>query len=93
MKNIIRLILSFSICFLCDSLLKLSQYNASFDGPPDVFIFGVQKGGTTALAEVITRLQVTTFLKKDVKEPQFFSYSFTQDMFEEYMNGYNKQVY
>ena len=68
----------------------ISDFNATFDGPPDVFLFGVQKGGTTALAEVLVRLKVCTYLKRNVKEPQLFSYEFNDKAFNRYVNGFNR---
>jgi hypothetical protein len=66
---------------------KLSDYNSSFDGSPDVFIIGAQKGGTTALAEILVHLKVCALTQPYLKEPQFFSYGFNDQAFNEYITG------
>ena len=71
--------------------LHLSDFNASFDGPPDVFIFGVQKGATTALAEILVGLKVCALSQPYLKEPQFFSYGFNDKTFQDYVTGYQRE--
>ena len=88
----ILLVVLFAVLATCSLAIhyRISDYNGTFKGPPDVFLFGVQKAGTTALAEVLERLKVCTYLKRNAKEPQLFSYEFNDRTFNKYVNGFNR---
>ena len=75
---------------LCIRAYRTSDLNSSFDGPPEVFILGVQKAGTTALSETLVRLKVCAYYKRSAKEPQIFSYEFNDRALNRYLEGFYK---
>jgi hypothetical protein len=88
----------FSICFrliilVLGSLQELTALKYSigkdFDGPPDVFILGVQKSATTSLNTYLVYEEEAFINSHQEKEPHFFSFHFNPEGFKKYMEGFH----
>ena len=51
-----------------EDTLRISDYNSSFTGYPDVILIGVQKGGTTSLAYFLVNMKKLYTESWDIKE-------------------------
>ena len=69
--------------------LHLSDYHSSFEGDPDVILFGVQKGGTTSLTALLTRRFGLYVVSGPNSESQFFSRNFNDFEFNKYIEGFS----
>ena len=68
--------------------LHIADYDKSFIGDPDVFIIGVQKGGTTSLSSFLMyRLKnfVESYRRKEL---HFFDKYFNDESFNDYIKGF-----
>ena len=73
---------------ISQAVLRISGYQSSFDGDPDVFLIGVQKGGTSSLTQLLVddlKLFVTTCPDS---EAHFFSLKFHDQEFYRYIEGF-----
>ena len=80
-----------AIAFLLHALaeLRLSDYHSSFEGDPDVILFGVQKGGTTSLTTLLTKRLNLYVISGYDSESHFFSNKFNDKEFNRYIEGFN----
>ena len=69
--------------------LRLSDYNSSFVGYPDVMLLGVQKGGTTSLYYLLVKI-LKLYVNSGKKEAHFFSFNFNDDAFNNYITGFDE---
>ena len=71
-----------------EDTLRISDYNSSFMGYPDVILIGVQKGGTTSLAYFLVNIKKLYVESWDSKEQHFFSFHFDDAAFNHYISGF-----
>jgi hypothetical protein len=87
------MIISILSLIACSKLViatyKISDYNRNFTGPPDVFLIGSPKAGTSSLAALLCGNGLHLFEESGGrKEPEFFSTHFNDESFTEYITGY-----
>ena len=68
--------------------LHIADYDRSFIGDPDVFIIGVQKGGTTSLSTFLMHRLKNFVESYQRKEPHFFDKYFNDESFNDYIKGF-----
>lgn len=71
----------------CTNKYLLSDYNSTFDGPPDIFMIGVPKGGTTSLHDLLV-MEDSKILAYE-KEVHFFDDYYNNEYFNQYITKYN----
>lgn len=70
--------------------LRLSDYNGTFKGDPDVFLIGVQKAGTSSIHSILVYGPSPMLVDcNGEKEPQFFSNRFNNSGFSNYIDQFN----
>jgi hypothetical protein len=84
------LLLIASLLVKTTALLKISDYNRNFTGPPEVFLIGSPKAGTSSLAALLSESHGLHLFEESGgrKEPEFFSTHFNDESFTEYITGY-----
>lgn len=70
--------------------MRISDYQSSFEGDPDVFLIGVQKGGTTSLTSLLVHQLKLYVISGATSEAHFFSAKFNDDEFNKYIAGFNR---
>ena len=83
-------LLACSILIRAHAVLRISDYNSSFVGDPDVILIGVQKGGTTSLTGLFMRLLKLYVISGPNSETHFFSLSFNDHSFNSYIEGFEE---
>ena len=77
------------IFFHAAAQLHLADYQSSFEGDPDIILFGVQKGGTTSLTTLLTRQLKLYVISGTDSESHFFSLRFNDNEFNKYIKGFS----
>lgn len=67
---------------------RISDYNSSFVGAPDIFIIGAHKAGTTFLSGLLVNYLKLCVQSNGVNEPHFFDQNFNDDGFIRYIDGF-----
>ena len=77
-------------CCLRTSLavLRIADYSGSFEGDPDVFLIGVQKGGTSSLTQLLVDDLKLFVVTCPDSEAHFFSFKFRDQEFYRYIEGF-----
>ena len=83
-------VLACSLLLTTHATLRISDYNSSFVGDPDVILIGVQKGGTTSLTGLLAKLLKLFVFSGPNSESHFFSSSFNDNTFNSYIEGFDE---
>ena len=86
------LLLAASLFVRSAAVFRISDFNGTFVGEPDVFVIGVMKAGTTSLSDFLSERLGGYVGSFGEKEPKFFeARNFNDENFERYIRGFREE--